>query len=270
METIKEIKQQMCEAFMDNEDVQKMYGFAQGEAFEDKFSKASIEGLLFYVVASIIYLREKALELWREDVEKTAKATRYGTKEWWHTQALKWQKGDSVQVDTQGVLGYEVEDEDKKIIKYAAIRSEGRAVYIRVAKEEGEELTALTGEETQEFQSYVNDIKPLGIMAVGQSFEACKLEVKMSVYFDGQRDITEMESSVKTAIKEYLKGITFGGEVIKNKMIDKVQEVSGVNDVEIASIIYDDNGDIGTAGRVLQAKAGYYKAEQINMTMIRE
>lgn len=92
----------------------------------------------------------------------------------------------------------------------------------------------------------------------------------MTVYFDGQRDITEMEDSIKTAIKEYLKGITFGGEMIKNKMIDKVQEESGVNDVEVTSVVYDDNGDIGTLGRILNAKAGYYKAEEVSLTMIRE
>lgn len=270
MDTIQEIKKSLTDEFMADDVARSEFAINEGEEFETKFPTGTIIGLLFYIIASIIYLREKALELWREDVEQTAKATRYGTKEWWHTQALNWQKGDSVEVDTQGVLGYDVEDEDKQIIKYAAIRNEGRAVYIRVAKEENEELAPLSDEELEEFQSYVDDIKPLGIMAVGQSFEACKLEIKMTVYFDGQRDITEMEDSIKTAIKEYLKGITFGGEMIKNKMIDKVQEESGVNDVEVTSVVYDDNGDIGTLGRILNAKAGYYKAEEVSLTMIRE
>ncbi|MGP1514453.1 MAG: baseplate J/gp47 family protein [Bacteroidales bacterium] len=269
MDTIKDIKRQMTDCFMADERMQALYGTNENTVFEDYFKKVSIESLLFYVVSSVIYLREKAHELWLEDVKATALATRYGTKQWWYNQALNWQKGDSVEVDDSGVLGYEEEDEDKKIIKYAAVVSEGRAVYIRVAKEQGEELVALSNEELSEFQAYINDIKPLGIMAVGQSFTACELDIDISVYYDGQRESSTIESNVKTAIKEYLKGINFGGEMIRNKLIDAMQEVSGVEDVVINSINYNDNGTTGQVGRILQAKAGYYRLDEFVIGLVR-
>lgn len=254
---------------MADESVQRIYGIQANTLFEDFFKKVSIESLLFYVVASVVYIREKLHDMWLSDVEKTALATRYGTKQWWHKQALNWQKGDSIEVDENGVLGYKTQDEEKKIIKYAAIVNEGRNIYIKVAKKQGEELVALSSEEKIEFQAYLDEIKPLGIKTIGQSGAACELEIKINVYYDGQREKTAIENSVKTAIKEYLNGIIFGGEVVKNKIIDAVQEVSGVSDVEIENITYNDNSTHGTMQRILQARSGYYTMKECLVNLVR-
>ena len=47
--TIAEIKQEMCEAFIAESAVRERYGLTEGDTFDGKFSKVSIEGLLLYV-----------------------------------------------------------------------------------------------------------------------------------------------------------------------------------------------------------------------------
>ena len=259
--SINEIKKELTDEFISSPEVKEKWQLNDNDNFEDVFKTSSIENLLFYIVASIIYLREKMHSLWLKDVEQTALATRYGTKQWWWKMAMMWQDGDSVEIKDDGVIGYATEDETKKIIKYAAIVSEGRAVYIRVAKTIGNDLAALSSEELSRFQDYIEDIKPLGIMAIGQSFEACSIKINATVYYDGEKDGSSIKTACETAIKDYLKNITFGGIVFKSKITDAVQEVEGVSDMVLLSVTYSDNGENGVISRCYQAKSGYYTAE---------
>ena len=54
--TIAEIKQEMTDAWMAEGAVRERYGLSGSDTFEGKFSKVSIEGLLFYVVAFGIWV----------------------------------------------------------------------------------------------------------------------------------------------------------------------------------------------------------------------
>ena len=56
---------------------------------------------------------------------------------------------------------------------------------------------------------------------------------------------------------------------MKNKIIDAVQEVSGVSDVEIENITYNDNSKHGTMQRILQARSGYYTMKECLVNFVR-
>ncbi len=270
MASLEEIYKELTDAFVSDYIVAEKYGLDTDKTFDEQFSKVCIERVLFYVTAFVMYVREKALDKWLSDVEATALATRYGTKQWWHKMALTWQKGYQIEVDSDGGLDYATEDDEAKIIKYAAIVPDGRNIYIKVAKEESGELQALSSSELTEFSSYLEAIKPLGIRTVGQSLSACGLTVKMKVYYFAQNDVTQVEDNIKTAVEEYIKNITFGGVIFKNKIIDAVQGVDGVSDVEITGITYNDNGTSGDMERTLLSKSGYYKVTSWNITMSAE
>ena len=60
--TIPETKQEMTNRFMADSAVQERYGFSSSDTFEARFSKVSIENLLFYVVAFGIWVLEKLFD----------------------------------------------------------------------------------------------------------------------------------------------------------------------------------------------------------------
>lgn len=276
MASFEQIYKEITDAFVKDEITIAKYGLDKNKTFDEQFSKYAIERIIFYTTAFVMYTREKALDRWLEKVEQTAEATRYGTKQWWHKMVLKWQKGYQIEVDSEGMMDYGIENESAKIIKYAAIVPDGRTVYVRVAKEDGDNLQRLSNEELSEFATYLDNIKPLGIKVQGQSLNACELSITMKVYYYGEHEQSKVESAVKTAIEEYLKNITFGGVVFRNKIIDAVQGVEGVSDVEVKQntdsddITYSDNGRTGMLGRVLQARSGYYKVSSWNITLTAE
>ena len=58
----------MTDRFMADSAVQERYGFTSSDTFDGKFSKVSIEGLLFYVVAFGIWVLEKLFDTHKEEV----------------------------------------------------------------------------------------------------------------------------------------------------------------------------------------------------------
>ncbi len=268
METIKEIKDRLGAEFMANSDVANLYGpnFSPTRTFDEQFSKVSVENLLFYIVATVIYIREAAHRHWLSEVENTALATRYGTKRWWHRMALLWQAGDSLTVTDDGSIAYSTVNETKQIIKYAAVIDSCRTVYIRVAKEVNGDLDELSQQEKDQFQAYIDDIKPLGVRVIGQSYQPCKLDINATVYYNAQRSASEIKTAVETAVKEYLRGIVFGGVLYYNKLVDAVQAVDDVSDVVINYCSCNNNGTVTRLERSLLSDSGYYRLQTITIT----
>ncbi|MBQ9255016.1 MAG: hypothetical protein IJ180_09625 [Bacteroidales bacterium] len=270
MASLEEIYKELTDAYVGDATVIAKYGLDTTKTFDEQFSKFALERIIFYTVAFVVYVREKALDKWVKEVEATALTTRYGTKQWWHKMSLAWQKGYQVEVDTDGGVGYAIDDASARIIKYSAIVPDGRTIYVKVAKDSDGELTALSSAELIEFSSYINAIKPLGIKVIGQSMDACVLSVNMKVYYYGERDSAEIEKSIKISVETYINNIVFGGVVFKNKVIDAVQQVEGVSDVEMSSIGYNDNGNTGNMERTLLARSGYYKVGSWNIDLVSE
>lgn len=270
MSSLADIKKQMTDEWMSNEIVQQKFGFVAGDSFDDKFKPATMVNVIFYIAAYVVWLRETALDSWRSDVDATAVATRYGTKEWWHRIALAWQDGDVTSVIDGGVA-YTTLDETKQKVKFCAVVENGRTLYLRVATGVSPNLAPLTEEELIRFQSYLGDVKPLGIRAVGQSYPADSLTIFANIYYDGERLLSEIDTEVKAAIESYLASIVFGGMIYKSKMIDAIQAVDGVSDVEITNIAATPSGGNPIwIGRNYEPKAGYAKVGGYGLNLIIE
>ncbi len=254
MKTIQEIKDEMTNEWMSNPNIKAAYQLDSTKSFEEQFSKVSLESIIFYIVAYVVWLREAALESWRKDIDATAISTRYGTKEWWHKIALVWQDGDMTSV-VDGAVEYSVVDETKRKITYCAVREEGRTLYLRVACGSAGNLFSLTAEELARFQSYLNDVKPLGVRVIAYSYNADNVTIAADIYYDGEVSATNIDVEVRRVIDEYLSSIVFGGDIYASKMVDVIQSVKGVVDVHNLKL----NAGGGWQTRKLTPNAGYVK-----------
>lgn len=272
MASFQEIKKQMTDKFMADTSVQAAFDFTPNTPFDSKFPAGSIENMMFDIVAEAMYGREYNLESWRSDVESAAAANRYGTKEWWHAKVKAWQDGDMVQV-LDGVVAYPIVDETKQKITFVALVEEGRTLYAKVAQGSVGALSSLTQEEVERLQDYINDIKPIGIRAVAQSFDGDQINIpSLIIYYDGERNKTEVETEIRAAINSYLANIVFGGKIYKSKIIEAIAAVSGVKDVlltqftaKIAGSMYEQ-----IVTRTYQPKAGWAQIGTINISSIIE
>lgn len=236
--TTNEVFEELTNKWMANEEAARVFGYNVGDNFDDHYSKVSVIRLLFWVVASVIALKETLLDEWKESVKKVAEDTHYGTSAWWKKAAFDYEVGkDLVVVD--GKVGYATIDESKRIITAASVTELGRVIKIKVAKGEVGNLSPLSAEELQSFNGYLNAIKPLGLIVSASSESANNVIVNGVLTYEGEYLKSDIEERVNEAINGYLKNLEFGGIFYIGRMVSEILKVDGVVNADIDSVMID-------------------------------
>lgn len=264
-QTIREIKKSMTDEFMKNGDLRKAYGITGEDAtWDGTFSTVSVENLLLYIVATAIYALEVVFDRFRIDMDGQIAQNIVPTVRWYHTQAMAFQIGDSLQYDEENQkYGYPVADAGKQIVKYAAVKDRGGSIRILVAKDDGGKPAVLSETELAAFTAYMNQVKVAGVILSIDSLEADSIRIRATVQVDPQvislsgERLSDGSRPVEEAVDAYLRGIVYGGTFNKTKCVDAIQDVEGVLDVTLEEV---------------EAKAasasGYAKVENNNYTAV--
>jgi hypothetical protein len=201
-------------------------------------SQSAIWNVWAFITAQSINYFEQLMDLLKTEVEEIAASAVVGTSPWLKDRSLKFQFGDVVQVNSDFSVGYPTTDTTKQIVTQASVKQTGnRLVLIKVAKGTTPSLTALSAVELAAFTSYIDKIKFAGTQTNVISQEADKLKVAADVYYDGQYVQSTVKTNVINAINDYLAALPFDGTVSLNKLIDAIQNVEGVNDVVLNTVV---------------------------------
>ena len=273
---ISEIKKGMTDEFMKDEAVREMYGIEQGKSFSDCFSVVSVENVLFYVVAACCHVMELLFDSHKTEVEKLAEGAVVASVPWYHKMALMYQHGDALVLDeTTQRYGYAVEDDRKRVVRYAAVRDRDNSVLMLVAGEKEGAPVQLDDEVLEAFTEYMNRVKVAGVKLAVYSRQADVMRVTANVYVDplvidktGVR-IADGSKPVEEAVKNYFKGILYGGVFNKTKLVDAIQAVEGVDDVELVTCeCRAENGEFVTiTGNTHTAYGGCFVVSGLEETL---
>lgn len=207
------------------------------ELYDGNFNAVCVETCLLFVVAACAAAVENLFDWFRVDVSRMIDGERYGHTGWYVNAArrFQYQDGDGTDYQLDVTTGeYAVEDADARIIKHASCEESGFGVRLKVAKEEDGALAPLTSDEKSAFESYINRLKPAGVPVHVISRQADVLKLKMAVYYDPIIFSGATASDrVKSVIGAYLKDIEFDGEFVGMDMVDRLQEVPGIEIAEV-------------------------------------
>lgn len=242
--TISEIKKTMTDAFMADADIREMYGFRQGETFDEAFSSVSLESILFYIVAACCRTLEAMWEYHRNVVEDRIARAVVASVPWYHKMALAFQYGDNMVFDESTMqFRYASDNPAARVIRYAAVRDRGTSIQVLVSGEKNGLPEPLSNDILTAFKSYMNRVKIAGVILSVRSLPADDLHIYAEVMVDplvinasGVR--ADGTRPVEEAIKSYLKGIIYGGTFNKTKLVDAIQQVEGVSDVVLGECRY--------------------------------
>lgn len=235
----------MTQQFMMDSTIMQRYGFSSGATFEDTFSAVSLESIWFSIVAAAIFVLETLFDAFKQDVDAKIAQAPVASIPWYHKIALEFQYGDALVYDEElQQFVYPEIDTTKQIVKYAACRDLGGAVYVLASKDNGSGVpTPLSADELAAFDSYLHERKPAGVLLQTNSLAADQVQVVMSVQYnpqilapDGQLIAEPGRYPVEDAINAYLAGIVYGGALNKTKLVDAVQAAAGVIDVSLTSV----------------------------------
>lgn len=246
--TVADIKKQMTDSFISNQNVIDAYQLTPQKTFEEEFSTASIESIIFYCMAYAVWLLYQFFDLFKKEIDTSIKNYTHPTLTFYTEKIKTFQFGDNVitGTDTYNNTGLtDAQIEAKRIIKYAAAQEQaftnGRyGVRIKVATDNNGMGEALTPQQYTAALAFLNTFKYAGVYTQLTTNDADNLKLFLRIYYNplvlnnqGQRlDGTDNEP-VQKAIKTYLKNLQFNGEFNLTALTDVLQQVNGVEDPRV-------------------------------------
>ncbi len=261
--SISEIKAHICETFLAQDAIRSVYGLSSGQSFDKVFSPVSLESLMFYVVASCIWLLEKLFDRHREEVAARIEALRPHTLRWYASKAKEYMRGkdlireDGVVVadyyDTTGMTDEAIEK--ARVVKYAVATENDTQVYIKVATRgingrprqlEAEDLAGLKG--------YLAQIKDAGVAVKVLNEPADNMRVELMVLYDpaifmvqneGETDddgytalslMQDNKNVIEEAVSRVISELPFNGEYRNSDLLAAVQAIEGIKVADIIKV----------------------------------
>ena len=219
---IDEIKKEMTDAFIADETIQQAYGLSPGQTFDEKFSKASLESILFYIIAVSISALRWMFVQFRVDVENRIKAAVPGTIAWYHNLVMSWQYNS------------------QNLIKFCSVTEQFPFLRVKI-NTENHGIIAQESDEMIALRSYLSREKFAGTQILLTSEPPEIIDIRMTVWLSAAQYTHEgkiigtEDKPIEAAINNYLAGIIYSGTFFKSRVVDAVQLVDGVSDVELVS-----------------------------------
>lgn len=275
--TVAEIKKTMTDAFMADATIREKYGLSAGDTFGGRFSSVSLENIIFFILAACCHVMEVLFDQYRADVEERVSLAVVASVPWYYRMAMAFQYGDSL-VLNEATQQYEYAsiDEDRQVVRYAAVRDKGTCVHILVSGDEGGRPAVLADDVLTVFKQYMNRVKVAGVILRVTSRPSDRLSIAAEVTVDplvmdeNGALLTDGSRPVETAVTEYLKHIAYGGTFNKTRLVDAIQAVEGVTDVELGLCRYFDE-DLKVwstvAGNNYTGESGSYIVDNLDSTL---
>lgn len=243
--SVAEIKKTMTDAFMADVTIREKYGLSSQDTWNSSFSSVSLENILFFILAACFHVLEVIFDRHKADVEEKVSSAVVASVPWYYKMALAFQYGDALVLNPKTYqYEYAQSDEEKRVIKYAAVRDKGTSVQILVSGEQNGIPSVLSDDVLSVFKQYMNRVKIAGVILNISSRESDRvliravITVNPLVLDDKGMLLKDGSKPVEAAISDYLKNIVYGGTFNKTRLVDAIQAVDGVEDVELGTCSY--------------------------------
>lgn len=278
--TVIEIKNSITDVFMDNTSIQSVYGLDPERSFEEQFSLASFENIIFDILSFVIWTLETIFDTHKSEVSDMLTELKPHTARWYRNKALAFQYGYDLIEDTDVFDNGNDDDEtiaSKKIVKYAAVvesETESRLI-IKIATEDGNsELSPITAAEQASFEAYMQEIRDAGVKITVANYLPDLLRLQLRIYYDplvldaNGMSIQNGNYPVQEALQEFMKKLPFNGELVLANLIDQLQQTEGVEvpHLDLAETAWIDPttsgyGNYETIDVKTIPQAGYFKLQ---------
>ena len=275
--TIEEIKKSMTDQFLSDETLRQAYGITGDVTWDSTFSKVSVENMLMYVVAFVAHTLEVMMDAFRKDVDTQIAQNIVPTVRWYHTQAVAFQYGDQLVYNEEyGHFEYPEVNEDKKLVKYCAVKDRGGSIQVLVSGDANGVPSVLSNNVLSAFKSYMNQVKVAGVILDVKSLAADGVRIQADVQVDPQIittdgvRISDGTKAVEDAINGYLANIIYGGTFNKTKLVDAIQNVEGVVDVTLGKVEVKPSGSTSYTempSNNYSAVSGCFQSDKLNETI---
>ena len=243
--TVKEIKDAMTATFCQERAVVSAYGLNPKKTFDQQFSSASIENILFYCFAFAVWTLEVLFDKHRTEVERQIEQLEPHTLRWYVNKAKAFMYGYqlSTNADYYDTSGMSDTDIDKaQVVKYAVASESNTVVYLKVAAKGSDGQPAkLNTSQFNSLTSYMNTVKDAGVSIKLVNEDADRIKINLVVYYDptamdSEGTTEDGKQPVVEAVKTAITNLPFNGVFRKSDLLAAVTAVPGVEVADMVSI----------------------------------
>lgn len=275
--TVKEIKDAMTATFCQERAVVDAYGLNPKKTFDQQFSSASIENILFYCFAFAVWTLEVLFDKHRTEVERKIEQLEPHTLRWYVNKAKAFMYGYQLVKDADYYDTTEVSETDidkARVVKYAVASESNTVVYLKVAaRGEDGQPAKLNASQFASLTSYMNSVKDAGVAIKLVNENADKIRINMVVYYDptvmnSDGAVSDGTQPVLEAVKTVITNLPFNGVFRKSDLLAAVIDVPGVEVADIVSVKVKTANAADFADVVGYDKpySGYYAIDSLNVS----
>ena len=273
----------MTDAFISDPEIIVKYELEEGKTFNEQFSVVSLESILFFIVATAIWLfGYKLLTQHKADITEILYNNKAHKNQWYATLAKRFQFGHNLIPETDEYDNSnltEAEIEASKIVKFAAaVQPRDKSIlYIKIATERGGIKQPLSNTQLTAFRAYlIDEVPDAGVRIEIINAQADDLRLKLDIYFDplvldvdGKRLDGTDDKPVQNTIRGYISNLSFNGLYANQSLIDRLQTVSGVviSELKEASSRYGAYTEYQPINAKSIPHAGYYSITDQNLIL---
>ncbi len=252
--------------------------------FDQPASSSSADWRLWRSIwAMAVWSLEKIMDIHQTVIENIISSKRYGTLAWYHERVMEFQgadegqgfHGDQLIIDDSGRLVYQTIDESRRVLAQASLKESASGIAIKVAKFDGAELIQLDFAEQSALIQYLFNIKYPGTRITVTSLPADVFRYDMNIYYDPKYSSLEVQQNIESAIEAFKTSIGFDARFYKQKFIDHLMNVEGVETIRMNSLkVKTATADYVDVDVVHELESGYFNYQPLtgdlpsNITMI--
>lgn len=236
----------------------------------DTTSVTSVYRQWAWITATVHYVIETMLDLFRVEMQVMLANLKPGSLLWYQAMCKAFQLGDDLSW-INGQWAYALIDPAKQIIAQCSVSEGERGLVIKIAKLSGAEWVPLDAGELAAFTSYVSKMKFAGTKVVIVNSAANLLKISATVYYNplvlnqNGELIAGGSKPIVDAISQYLGALPFNGRLMITALTDAIQAASGVEDLQLTNV-QQKNGASAYADIVVShiPESGYFKIDPDN------
>jgi hypothetical protein len=199
-------------------------------------SKVAIYRLFSFVIATAIWLHEVLFDEHKAEVNSILATKQTHNLNWYAEKAKMFEYGNALVPDSDY---YDPIDEEAQIVSHAAVDEINGTLFMKVAKDNEDDLAPLSTaapDELTPFTEYIKTVKDAGVKINIVSDNGDDLKMVVDIWYDplvideeGKLLINSSKEPAKDTIKNYIKNIPFNGEFIPAHLVDALQTTEGID-----------------------------------------
>ena len=245
--TLKEIKDEMTSTFVKERAVVYAYDLHTEKSFDQQFSAASIENLIFYAFAFAVWVLETLFDKHAAEVDARIELLAPHTLRWYVNKTKAFMYGyklklveDSDYYDTSGMS--ETDIEKAQVVKFANATESNTVVYIKVAgADQNGNPVPLPASQLTALRSYMNTVKDAGVSVQIRNEAADIMKVELVVYYDptlmnANGTDNDAKKPVNDTIRRVITSLPFNGLYRNSDLLAALNDLKAVEVVDIISV----------------------------------